>query len=324
MKRRQALHLLGALPAALTASATVRAQGGHPPLRVIVPYSAGGQTDVIARAVTASMQKTLARPVIVDNRAGAGGLIAVRAMQAAAPDGNTILIQNSGIIVQPLVQKMANYDVVKDLDPVALIGSGLNVLMVTDTVPANNLADFVRYAKSLPEGLECANSGINSGGHILALVLEKMTGMELVHVAFKGSAEIATAMISGQIRMQLSVMSDALVPYVKSGKIRILGVTTKERSTLLPGVPSIGEVVPGYGFPSWLGVFSPAGTPFALRNAIASAVKVALDDPSVKARLEALYVEVRYLPSKEFGSLVERSRADTRDVIVNLLGLRPE
>lgn len=311
----------GTVAASLTPR--VFAQADNQPLRFIVPYSAGGQTDVIARVIATAMQRSLGRTIYIENRPGAAGLIALRALQQAKPDGGTVLIQNSGILVQPFVQKGADYNVLTDFTHVAQIGNGLNVLIITDVVPAKTLAEFLTYARARPGQIECGNSGVNTGGHILAQVLEKLGDISLLHVPFKGTADISVAMIAGQIRMQMSVMSDALIPYVEEGRMRILGVTTQERSPFLPDVPSIGEVVQGYGFPSWLGAFAPTGTPPEMQLALANAMEAALAEASVQTKLKELFMEPKFAGPDRFREVIVQSNQRTSDTVAGLLGLRP-
>ena len=227
MDRRQSLKTLGA--AALAAGAWP-ALAQDRPIRIVLPYSAGGQTDTASRLIGNHMQKTLGRPVITDNRPGGGALIATRYVQAAPPDGDTLLFYNWGFVTLPMLQKAATYDPLKDFDAVCMVGNGPNFLMVTDAVPAKTIPEFLAYARSLPHPIECANSGINTGGHIAAALLEKLADIKILHVPYKGSADVTTALITNQVKMQVSVTTDPLNPYIKSGRVRILGIATRLKS----------------------------------------------------------------------------------------------
>src|SRR5882757_9558299 len=206
-------------------------------LRLVVPYAAGGVSDVMARILAESMQGDLGRTIIVENRPGAAALIATRYVQASPPDGATLLFHNVGFVTLPMLNKAASYDPAADFEAVAMTGIGAVFLMVTESIPARSTAEFVAYARAHP-GLECANSGVNSIGHMAALLLEKLADIRLTHVPYKGSAETTRALLSGEVKMQISVTTDSLNPYIADGKIRVLCVGTRDRSRLAPQVPT--------------------------------------------------------------------------------------
>jgi tripartite-type tricarboxylate transporter receptor subunit TctC len=222
-----------------------------------------------------------------------------------------------------MLQKATNCNTQKDFDPVAMTGVGPNFLMVTDAIPARTMPEFLAYARAHPEGIECANSGVNSGGHIAAQMLEKLAKIKLIHIPYKGSAEVATALIGGQVKMNISVTTDTLNQYIKSGKIRMIGVATKERTSLAPSVPTIGEFVPGYALDGWFGILSPAHTPLAKREALAAAIKSALEEPATRERFAQLYMDPQFRGPKEFAGVIAESEVNFRK-IVDQLGLKPE
>ena len=317
MDRRQSLKILGT--AALAAGAWP-ALAQDRPIRIVLPYTAGGQTDTASRLIGAHMQKTLGRPVITENRPGGGALIATRYVQSAPPDGDTLLFYNWGFVTLPMLQKAATYDPLKDFDAVCMVGNGPNFLMVTDSVPARTIPEFLDYARSLPHPIECANSGINTGGHIAAALLEKLANVKMLHVPYKGSSEVTTALITNQVKMQVSVTTDSLNPYIKAGKVRILGIATRKRSHLAPDVPTIGDFVPGYAVDGWYGILAPANTPLARRETLSAAFRAALADPEIKERLSLLYLEVAHAGPKEAAVEIAESAANFRN-IVQVLGL---
>jgi tripartite-type tricarboxylate transporter receptor subunit TctC len=322
MDRRKALQIL--TTSLLSACAwPVVAQDRQGLIRIVVPYAAGGQTDAMARLLAASIETTLGTRVIVDNRPGAAALIGTKYVQLAPPNGDTLLFHNSGLVSLPLLQKSATYDPLKDFDAVSMVGNGPCFLMVNESVPARTVPEFLAYARSVPQGIECANSGINSAGHICAMMLEKMADLKLLHVPFKGSAEVTMALISGEVKMQVSVTTDSLNPYIKSGKIRILGVATREKTSLEPNVPTIGEFVPGYAIDVWFGILAPAHTPLAKREMLSAAVKLALADPVLKERFAALYMDVIHRGPREFAEVIAES-ADSFKGIVRELQLTPQ
>lgn len=320
MNRRNLLQ--AGFAAALPWSLSTRAQMGAKPLKIVVPYAAGGQTDVLARSLALSLERTLKRPVIIENKPGAGALIGTKYVQAAAPDGDTVLYHNSGIVAVAMLQKPRPYDPIKDFAPVAVTGVGPNFLMVHESVPARNLPEFLAWARAQPGGLECANSGLNTGGHLSALLFAKMAKVQLLHVPYKGSAEVTNALISGQVKMQISVTTESLNPYIKEGKIRLLGVATKERTSLAPEVPAIGEFVPGYNMDGWFGVLAPAGTPIEKRAQLAEALRQALEDPQIKQRYREVFQEAVYRTPKEFEeAMVDSVQFYTK--LINELNLSP-
>ena len=292
-------------------------------LRIVVPYAAGGQSDVMMRVLGVQLEKTLGRQLLVDNRPGGAALIGTKVVQAATPDGNTLLYHNSGFVALPMLLKAADYDPQKNFEAVCMTGVSPNLLLVADSVPAKTIPEFLAYARSVPDGIECANSGINSGGHLSAMLLEKLAGIKLLHVPYKGSAETTRALISGDVKMQISVTTDSLNPYIKSGKIRILGVASKDRTTLAPGAPTIGEFVPGYAVDGWFGVLAPAGTPLAKREEVAAAFEKALADPAINARFAELYMEIVYQGPKQFADTIAESIGYFRKM-VQVLELTPQ
>jgi tripartite-type tricarboxylate transporter receptor subunit TctC len=320
MNRRNLLQ--AGLAAALPWSPSVRAQMGAKPLKIVVPYAAGGQTDVLARALALSLERTLKRPVIVENKPGAGALIGTKYVQAAAPDGDTVLYHNSGIVAVAMLQKNRPYDPVKDFAPVAITGQGPNFLMVHESVPARTMPEFLAWARAQQGGIECANSGLNTGGHLSAMLFAKMAKVKLLHVPYKGSAEVTNALLSGQVKMQISVTTESLNPYIKEGKIRLLGVATKQRTSLAPDVPAISEFVPGYNMDGWFGILAPAGTPIDKRTQLAEALKQSLDEPQIKQRYREVFQETVYRNPKEFEeSMLESVQFYTR--LIQELNLAP-
>jgi tripartite-type tricarboxylate transporter receptor subunit TctC len=288
-----------------------------PLVRIVVPYAAGGQTDSMARLMAESMQKKLGRTVIVENKPGAAALIATKYVQSAPPDGDTLLFHNSGFVALPMLSKSANYDAIADFEAVAMVGVSPNFLMVTESVPARSLPEFLSFARANP-GLECANSGINSGGHISAMLLEKLADIRLTHVPYKGSAEVTRALLSGEVKMQVSVTTDSLNPYIQNGRIRMLGVASKERSPLAPEVPPIADVVPGYAVDGWFGLLTSAKTPLDKRKAMAGAIGQALKEPLIKERSAALFMDISFRGPAEFAAAVAESRTFFASVVRQL------
>jgi tripartite-type tricarboxylate transporter receptor subunit TctC len=317
MRRRAAL--LG-LSAALVGTST-RSYASDL-VRIVVPYAPGGQTDSMARLLAEPMQKVLGRTVIIDNKPGASALIATRYVQSAPPDSDTLLFHNSGFVALPLLNKAATYNPTTDFDAVAMVGNSPNILMVVDSVPAHSVAEFIAYAKTVPQGIDCGNSGMNSGGHISAMLLEKMAGIKLNHIPYKGSAEVTRALLSGEVKMQVSVTTDSLNPYIRNGKIRMLGIASLEPSALTPNVPPIANTLPGYVIDGWFGMLTSAQTPLEKRQTMSAAIKTGLESPVLRERFLALYMDIIYQGPEEFGKSIKDSQKFFGKV-VNELGLVP-
>jgi tripartite-type tricarboxylate transporter receptor subunit TctC len=294
----------------------------HGVMKLVVPYAAGGLTDVMARLLVQNMQKTLQRTIIVENRPGAAGALGTRQVVQAAPDGDTLLFHNTGVVAVQMLQKGAGYDALVDLSPVAHIAEGPSFLMVHESVPARTIPEFLVYARTLPEGIDCGNSGVNSSGHVSAMLVEKLGGFKAVHVPFKGSAEVTQALMTGQVKMQVSVTTEALNPHIKAGRIRLLGVTSARRSPLAPDVPPIRDFLPEFRTDSWYGILAPGRTPIERRQQIAASIKDALADTTLRERYMAMYMEPTYRTPAEFGDMVKRSAEHWRHVI-QLLELKP-
>ncbi|MBN9426467.1 MAG: tripartite tricarboxylate transporter substrate binding protein [Burkholderiales bacterium] len=305
MKRRSIIKLVAAMP--IAHSQVVRAQDRTNPIRLVVPYAAGGQTDTLARVLAVSMEKTLGQTVVTENRPGAGALLGTRFVIQSPPDGNTLLFHNSGMVSTAVLRKAPPYNPVKDLDPIAMVGVSPNMLMVHESVPARTIPEFLAYARSRPNGIECANSGNNSGGHISALMLQKLANIKIIHIPYKGSAEVTTALLSGEVKMQISVTTESLNPHIKAGKIRVLGVATKERSQLAPELPTIGDYVPGYAMDGWFGILTSAGVDAARKEQLAAAIQKALTEEPIKRK----FLELNMGPTWEGPSDFTRRVGDT-------------
>jgi tripartite-type tricarboxylate transporter receptor subunit TctC len=291
-------------------------------MRLVVPYAAGGLTDVMARLLAQHMQQSLQRTIIVENKAGAAGALGTRQVVQSAPDGDTLLLHNTGVIAVQMLQRAAGYDALVDLSPVAHVADGPSFLMVHESIPARTIPEFLAFARTIPQGIDCGNSGINSSGHVSAMLVEKLGRFKAVHVPFKGSAEVTQALITGQVKMQVSVTTEALNPHIKSGRIRLLGVTSDRRSALAPEVPPIKDFLPEFRVDSWYGILAPGKTPMARREQIAASIRDALADNTLRERYMAMYMEPAYRPPAEFGDIVKRSVAHWKHTI-EFLDLKP-
>lgn len=232
------------------------------PIMLVIPFPPGGPTDAMARTLAAEMQNRLGQPMIVENRAGAGGNIGAEYVARAAPDGQTLLFGTSGpLAINSSLYRKVNYDPVKSFAPVIQVGHLPNILVVNPTVPANNVSELIAYAKSNPGKLSYASSGNGASSHLAGVLFNASAGVDLQHIPYKGTGPALNDLLGGQVNMSFTDVLTAL-PYVKTGKLRALGVTTTERSQALPDVPTVAEQgVSGFDVSVFFGIVAPAGTP---------------------------------------------------------------
>jgi tripartite-type tricarboxylate transporter receptor subunit TctC len=292
MKRR---ILLAATAVALAASATVSlAQDKWPskPITYIVPFGAGGTTDVLARLVTQKAGPALGTSFVIENKPGAGGSTGSDIVARAAPDGYTIqggTISSHAINVS-LYAKLP-YDPVKNFQPITMIGSMPNVLVVRADSPYKSIQEVIAAAKSKPGTLNYASSGNGTSQHLSGVFFEQMTGGKLVHVPYKSSAESLNAILGGQGADLIFENLAPALPHIKAGKLRALGVTSEKRSSSLPEVPAVAETLPGFAIVSWQAIFVPAGVPQPIVDRLSSEMIKAINDPEIKAKLVAQGIE---------------------------------
>jgi tripartite-type tricarboxylate transporter receptor subunit TctC len=280
---------------------------GYPakPLRLIVPFSAGGSSDVLARGVAKQLGEQLGEPVVVENRAGAGGMIALEFVARAPADGYTLLFGTIGTNgIGPALYKNLAFDPVKDLAPVSSLHTLPNVLLVNAGVPANSVAELIALAKAHPGELTFASAGSGSASHLSGVLLKSATGIDILHVPYKGGGTAMPDLLSGQVSMMIETATSALSA-IRSGKARALAVTTAQRWPLLPEVPTMIEAgVPGFEITSWTGLFVPAATPAAIVGRLNSELVKAAHDPAYAKQMTALGVEATSSTPPEFGAFV--------------------
>lgn len=269
----------------------------------IVPFAAGGTTDVLGRLIAAKLGPALGSVVVVENRPGAGGNIGSDFVAKAAPDGHTLVggtISSHSINVS-LYSKMP-YDPVKNFQPVTLIGTLPNVLVVNANSPYRSVQDVVAAAKAKPEAVNYGSSGNGTSQHLSGALFQSITGTRMVHVPYKGSAPAMQALLGGEVDLVFENIL-AAVPLIQSGKIRALGVTSSKRASQLPDTPALAEAgVPGYEIVSWQAVFAPAGTPQPVVQRLSTEIAKILQEPEIKSRLSALGVEPSGAGPAELGS----------------------
>ena len=251
------------------------------PIKFVIPFSPGGSTDITARVIAESLRPLLGQTVLIENRAGAGGNIAGDAVAKAAPDGYTFLVSSASLVVNMSLYKNLTYDFVQDLAPVSQTHFSTNVLVVSPNVPVANLAEFIAYVKSGQNTVNYGTAGHGTSQHLAAALFNNMVAGNMVHVAYKGGAPATTALLGGEIQAIFAPLIEVL-PHIRAGTIKVLGVCGKKRSPLVPGAPTIGEWVPGYEMTSWNGIFAPAKTPVEIVNKLSEAIAKVLTQPGVR------------------------------------------
>jgi len=298
--------------------ATASAQPAYPVkgMRIIVAYTPAGTTDILARAVGQKYNEAWGQPVIVDNRPGANGNIGTEIAAKATPDGYTLLMATAGTHgINPTLYPKIPFDAVKDFAPISLVAIVPNIVVVNNALPVKNLKDLIAYAKANPGKLSYGSPGIGSTGHLSMELFKSMTGLQLTHVTYKGSAPTLQDLIAGQIQ----VVFDNIPPYlsqVQAGRIRALAVTPSKRSQAAPNVPTVAEAgVPGYDAGSWFGLFAPAGTPKEIVDKLSAETQRILKLPDVVERLHGLGAQPVGNTPEEFGQFVKDEIAKWAKVI---------
>lgn len=258
------------------------------PIRVVVPFPPGGGTDIVARAVSPKMSEVLGQPVIIENRAGAGGNIGTDVVAKSAPDGYTLLVASASTAINTTLMKNITWDFKRDFAPVALLVLNQHLLAAHPSVPANSVQELIALAKAKPGQVTFASYGNGSSAHLTGELFKMMAGIDLLHVPYKGAAPAVNDLVGGQVNVMFADVA-ALLPHVKSGKLKALAIASAKRFEGLPDVPTVAESgVPGFEAGGFLGLVAPAGTPRDVVARLNEAANQALAVPEVHARLIAL------------------------------------
>ena len=272
------------------------------PIHIVVPYSAGGTTDVMARVLQGPLQNALGQPIVVDNKPGASGIIAAREVIRARPDGYTLLFVNNGnLAVTPQVVKDANYDSLKDFTPVALVSSAPMVAVVPASLPVTDLKSFIDYAKTHP--ISYASAGIGSFGQLATELFANRAGVKMTHIPYKGQGPTTNAVIAGEVQLLVTTPSGAMNDFIANKKLKLLAVTSAEQSPLEPGTPPIASILPGYVAESWFAIVGPAGMPADVVARLNDAISKAVQLPEVQQRFTTFGVIARTATPKKLGEM---------------------
>jgi tripartite-type tricarboxylate transporter receptor subunit TctC len=284
------------------------AQGVYPtrPVTIVVPFSAGGTTDALARLLADDLRRTLGQSVVVENRTGAGGTIGSTHVARAQPDGYTLLLGALAThAVAPAVYSRIAYDAVKDFTPVSLVTVSPFVLTISAALPANNVAEFVTYARANPAKINYSSTGVGSASHLAGDLFARSGAFKATHIPYKGTPEAFGALIGGEATYFLGNLTP-IVPHIRAGKLRGLAVTGNQRSAALPELPLIGDTGhPGANVIPWFGLFAPARTPEAIVNRLAAEIRVVLEKPEIRTRLIATGDEPAPMGPAEFAAMVK-------------------
>ncbi len=284
-------------------------------IQMLIPYPAGGTTDVMARALQEPLQKALGQTVIVENKGGASGVLATREVARGKPDGHTLLFVNSGnLAVTPHVQKDAGYDGAKDFAPIALATMAPLFIIVPGNLPVTDLKSYIEWAKAQPN-LSYASAGVGSFGQLSTELFLKAAGLKMTHIPYRGQAPTTTAALTGEVALLITSMSTAMRGFIDNGKLKLLAVTAATPSSQTPGVPPVGSVLPGYVAETWFGWVTTAGTPPEVINRLNSDINTILQSKAIQDRMTALGQQVRTMTPAQLGALIAEDSARWGQVV---------
>jgi tripartite-type tricarboxylate transporter receptor subunit TctC len=304
-----------ALAASLASAAPAQEIWPQRQVNVVVPFAAGGSTDLIARILAQHMQTKFGTPFVVENRAGAGGSIGTSYVAKAAGDGYTLLVGTvSSNAINAFLYTKLTFDVERDFQPVSLLALLPNLLFVNPKIPAKTVTEIVEYLKANAGKVNFGSSGIGTSSHLSSVMFQLATGTTMTHVPFRSTGEVMNSMIGGHIDLAIDSMTTAW-PHARAGTVRAIAVTTPQRSTTAPDLPTIGETVPGFQATAWQGLFTPAGTPRAVLDKLAAEAKRILELAEVAAQLKDLGAQPAPSGPEQFADFLKSERAKWQEVV---------
>jgi tripartite-type tricarboxylate transporter receptor subunit TctC len=323
LPRRQLLHLAAGAAALPVVSRIARAQA-YPtrPVRLIIGYPPGGASDITARLMGQWLSERLGQPFIIESRPGGGTNIATEAVVHAPPDGYTLLLVAPANAINATLYKKLNFNFIHDIAPVAGLIRFANVMQVNPSVPAKTVPEFIAYAKANPGKLNMASAGNGSTPHVSGELFKMMTGVNMVHVPYRGAALALTDLIGGQVQVMFENPLSS-IEFIRTGKLRPLAVTTATRSEVLPDLPTVSDFVPGYEASGWFGVGVPKGTPDEIIDKLNKEINAILADPKAKARFANLGASLMPGSPADFGKFVA-DETDKWAKVVKFSGARPD
>jgi tripartite-type tricarboxylate transporter receptor subunit TctC len=323
LPRRDVLRIAAGAAALPLIARLARAQAWPSrPVRWIVGFAPGGGNDIVARLMGQWLSERLAQPFVIDNRPGAGTNIATEAVVNAPPDGYTLLLAGVPNATNATLYANLKFNFIRDLVPVAGIVRIPNVLVINPSVPATTVAEFIAYAKANPAKVNMASAGVGSGGHLAGALFEMLAGVKLTHVPFRGNAPALTALLGGQVEVLFASLPSSL-EYIRTGKVRALGITTAQRTQAQPDLPTIAEFVAGYDMSAWYGASVPKGTPAEVIDRLNAEINAGLADARTMARLaEHGGISIAGTPA-DFGKFIA-DETDKWGKVVRFAGMKPE
>jgi len=319
--RRRVLHLVAGA-AALPAVPRLACAQVYPsrPVRIIVGFPAGSGPDIIARLMGQGLSERLGQQFVIENRLGAGGNIATDAVVRSPPDGYTLLLVNASNTINATLYTNLNFNLIRDVTPVTGIGHTSYGILVNQSFPVKTAPEFIAYAKTNTGKINMASAGSGSGPHVAGELFKMMTGIDLVHVPYRGS--YWPDLLSGQVQVAFAPMTSS-IGYIQAGTLRALAVTGATRSEALPNIPTVGEFVPGYEAIGWYGLGAPKDTPVAIVDKLNNGINATLADPIIKARLFALGAEPMPMTSATFGKFMS-DETDKWGKVIRFAGIKPD
>lgn len=332
MVRRLVVMALGAVlsiggacsPDGVWSAGGAWAQDGYPsrPIRLIVPFAAGGGTDTLSRIFGQVLSEQLGATVVIENVGGAGGSIGTGQAAKAAPDGYTIASATPSIAINPHIQKSVPYDTLRDFAPVVQITTSPVVLVVNKDVPVKSVRDLITLARTKPGSISYGSAGLGSFNFLAAELFKALAGVDLAHIPYRGTGPALIDLIAGRIQVQFE-NAPAVLGQIRNGELRAIAVGTARRSDILPELPVIADTVPGYESSSWLGLLAPAATPRTIIDRLNAAINKGLDDATIRKRLSDLGVE-RVGGTPEAFGIYLKAKVEETDRIAKAAGLKPE
>ena len=288
------------------------------PIRMVIPYAPGGGSDILTRPVAQEMQDKLKQAVVVDNRGGAGGNIGAQMVARAAPDGYTLLVANNSHAINPFIYKEPGYDMAADFAPISLLATAPAILVVPDASPARTMADLIALAKKKPGSLNFGSPGVGTPGHLASVLFNKQAGLDATHIAYKGTGPTTVAVLGGELDYAFLTPA-AVEPHMKSGKLRALAVTSRERFPAFPTVPTVKESrlpeLSNFEVEIWWGVLAPAKTDPKVLDKLHASITEAVRDPKMQQRWTAQGMVPRATTRAEFAALIKSDLAKYQKVV---------
>jgi tripartite-type tricarboxylate transporter receptor subunit TctC len=323
LPRRAILHLTAGA-AALPAVLRIARAESYPtrPVHLIVAFAAGGTNDIVARLLGQSLSERLGKPIVIENRPGAGSNIGTEVVVRAPPDGHTLLMAGAPNAINATLYDKLSFNFIRDIAPVASILSMPNVMEVNPSLPVKTVSEFIAYARANPGKVAMASAGIGGATHLAGELFKAMTGLDMVHVPYRGDAPALIDLMGGQVQVMFDLMP-ASISYIRTGKLLALAVTTAVRSDALPDLPTVGEFVPGYEASAWLGVGVPRKTPVEIVDKLNQEINSVLSDPKFKAQLADLGGMVLAGSPAEFGKLIA-DETEKWGKVIRTANIKPE